>query len=361
MKISIVVPVYNGEKFLKECLDSLINQTHKNIEIVIVNDASTDNTKQIIQEYMSKDSRIIYIENKENMKLYETLCIAYENVTGDYITVCDADDLLHIEACTILLAKAIESNADIVTSIIWGQKLDNNIYPQSQEIDAVWTNTSNNPQAVLESYFINIKYKRNKTGGLIKREIVKKFLLYTFRNIKVNKFEDWISSPILYACSNKRIHIDSQIYEYRFNPDSETRRQNAKELVHYFREFSICYECNKSFFKTIKVWDMIKDRFIRDMELHLKGFVRISSSSVEELPLEVVSIINEFSDTLRSIFIKVYLEFSLENFCDDDCVSESVIMRNKWYDFGMMTRNHKIKHLIKYILRKLGLKFIYEK
>jgi len=345
MKISIIVPVYNGEEFLEECLNSLINQTYKNIEIVIVNDASTDKTKQIIQKYMDKDSRIVYIENKVNQKTYETICVGFENVTGDYITCCDADDSFHPEACQILYDKSLEHDADLVTSAF-------GFNTQALESDVVWTNTSDNPHEVLESYFISLRYKRNKTGSLIKRDVVRQFLLHTLRNIQSNQFEDWITSPILYAYSNKRVDTDYKIYKYRTNPNSVVRKKDKVIVLEYLSDITVYYQSNKSFFETIGVWDILKERFNRDTKLHIRDRLLVLPWCLFEAE-ELGEILNNWSnDTLKNIFIEELLEF---------LVTKNELTENKWYGFGLMNRKQKIKHIIKYILRKLGLKFIYEK
>ena len=72
MKISIIIPVYNVEKYLRQCLDSVINQTYKDLEIICVNDASTDSSLSILEEYAQKDNRIIIVNNPVNSKLGPT-------------------------------------------------------------------------------------------------------------------------------------------------------------------------------------------------------------------------------------------------------------------------------------------------
>ena len=352
MKISIVVPVYNGEEFLEECLDSLINQTHKNIEIVIVNDASTDSTKQIIQKYIDKDSCVVYIENKENLNTYESVCVGFENSTGDYITCCDADDSFHPEACQILYNKALEHDADLVTSDreSFEKKATYILYPQ--DTDIMWANTSDNPHAVLDSFFISLRYKRNRTGALIKKDVVIKFLSYALRGIKSNQFEDWITSPILYFYSNKRVQIGHKISSYRCNPNSVIGRRNKKIILEYLSDITVYYQSNKYFFESVGVWNILKERFHRDTKLHIRSRLLVLPWYLFEAE-ELGEILNNWSnDTLKNIFIEELLEF---------LVTKNKLTGNKWCNFGQMSRKQKIKHIIKGILRKLGLKFIYEK
>lgn len=94
-KISVIIPVYNAEKFLHRCLDSVINQTHENLEIICVNDESTDGSLEILQEYAAKDSRVI-IENQKNQGAPVARNRGIEIATGEYIHFVDADDWLNL-------------------------------------------------------------------------------------------------------------------------------------------------------------------------------------------------------------------------------------------------------------------------
>ena len=103
--ISIIVPVYNTEKFLRECLDSLINQTLKNIEIICVNDGSTDNSLDILKEYQKKDKRIKVID-QENAGLPIARRNATKKATGEYLQFVDSDDYIDKDTCECLFLYA---------------------------------------------------------------------------------------------------------------------------------------------------------------------------------------------------------------------------------------------------------------
>ena len=113
-KISIIVPVYNVEKYLSTCLDSLINQTLKDIEIICVNDGSTDNSLNILNEYAKNDPRIIVI-NKENSGPGACRNLGIEKATGEYIQFADSDDWIEKETCEICYQKAIEYNVNMLS------------------------------------------------------------------------------------------------------------------------------------------------------------------------------------------------------------------------------------------------------
>jgi len=112
-KVSIIVPIYNVEKYLPKCLDSLVNQTFKDIEILAISDGSPDNSVKIIKKYSKIDKRIKCIE-KENGGYGSVLEYAIKNITTEYFLICDPDDWLDENAIEILYSKAIKNKLDIV-------------------------------------------------------------------------------------------------------------------------------------------------------------------------------------------------------------------------------------------------------
>lgn len=109
--ISIIVPIFNAEKYINKCIDSLLNQTKKELEIILVNDGSTDNTENIIKNY--KDKRIKYYKNK-NQGIGKSRNFGITKATGKYIMFIDSDDYIEDNACELLFEKAEKDNLDIV-------------------------------------------------------------------------------------------------------------------------------------------------------------------------------------------------------------------------------------------------------
>ena len=114
-KITVIVPVYNVENYLNKCLDSLINQTYKNLEIIVINDGSTDNSGEICQEYAQKDNRIIYIE-QENGGLSDARNTGLERMTGSYVTFVDSDDWVEPDYVEVLYNKLLQ--LEIIVSLM---------------------------------------------------------------------------------------------------------------------------------------------------------------------------------------------------------------------------------------------------
>lgn len=113
-KVSVIIPVYNVEEYLRQALDSVVNQTLEDLEIICVDDCSTDNSLDILKEYASKDSRFKIYQQKENQGQGVARNIALDMATGEYIMFLDPDDWLDIHACEIAYNKIKKNNNDIV-------------------------------------------------------------------------------------------------------------------------------------------------------------------------------------------------------------------------------------------------------
>ncbi|MCR5342628.1 MAG: glycosyltransferase [Butyrivibrio sp.] len=112
-KISIIVPIYNVEKYLAKCLDTLTGQSLKDIEILAVNDGSTDGSLSILQQYAEKDSRIVIL-NKENGGLSDARNYAFSHIKGEYVGFIDSDDYVDPDMYEVMYNEAIKESADIV-------------------------------------------------------------------------------------------------------------------------------------------------------------------------------------------------------------------------------------------------------
>jgi len=114
-KVSIIVPVYNTEKYIEKCLKSLLNQTLKDIEIIVIDDGSTDNSKNIIKNFTEKDSRFKYWY-KENGGQATARNLGISKASGEYIAFIDSDDYVDKSMCKEMYECAINNNSDIVSA-----------------------------------------------------------------------------------------------------------------------------------------------------------------------------------------------------------------------------------------------------
>ena len=193
MKISIIVPIYNTEKYLDRCLNSLINQTYNNIEIILVNDASSDRSLDICKKYEELDDRIILINKIENEGQVKAYTEGLRISNGEYIGFVDSDDWVANNMYEEMIKEAKKKSAEMVVCGV--NKVYNNyqkkepkefseyknIYTKNEIKSYSYNNYSlNNPITNLIKY-----YRCNK---IIKRDILVDNLEYT--NSDIHIFED---------------------------------------------------------------------------------------------------------------------------------------------------------------------------
>lgn len=113
-KVSVIIPCYKTEQYLANCLDSVINQTYKNLEIIVVDDCSPDNSGAILETYRQRDSRIVILKHEQNKGLFQVRLTGIKHATGDYVCFVDSDDEISMDWIRLLVAEALKEKADIV-------------------------------------------------------------------------------------------------------------------------------------------------------------------------------------------------------------------------------------------------------
>lgn len=211
-KITVIVPVYNVEHYLEKCLDSLIDQTYKNLEIIVVNDGSTDNSGTICQEYAQKDDRIVYIE-KENGGLSDARNVGLDKMTGSYVTFVDSDDWVESDYVEVLYNKLIESQADVSVGNYYS-------YNEDERMDYFHINGDSYYEKVYDnvSIFENLyESKEMKNFALISAcgKLYKAKLFDYIRFDRGKLGEDGYMNQKLYLLVQKVIYINQGLYAYR--------------------------------------------------------------------------------------------------------------------------------------------------
>ena len=204
IKISITVPVYNTSFFLKQCLDSLLNQSLMNIEFIIVDDGSTDSSGLICDEYAKKDPRFKVI-HKENGGLASARQIGLENAKGDYIIVCDSDDWVEPDMYEKLYKKAIETDADIVTCGYFAE------YSDGRSVPIQYKFKENN--GIIDNMDFLINGAGSSWIKLIKKSLFKKANVNY--EMGINLGEDVLIIYKLLKTNPKIVQIDGNLYHYR--------------------------------------------------------------------------------------------------------------------------------------------------
>lgn len=221
--VSVIVPIYNTEKYLKKCVNSLLRQTYTELEIILVNDGSTDNSQLICEKFQKEDKRIIIL-NKENEGLELARKSGYKIATGKYIIHVDSDDYLPTDAIEVLVCKAEKENADIVignaTRIIGNKGIIKKIYKPVPEC-------SISRKEMLDKYYISFFGVNilpvSMWGKLYKKEFLEKIEI---KNIGLMHGEDICYNIQVFPYAQKIVVIENSVYYYRWG--GMTSKMNYK-------------------------------------------------------------------------------------------------------------------------------------
>lgn len=221
-KITIIVPVYNQERFLDKCLESVIEQTYRNTEIIAVDDGSTDNSPKMLDEWAKKDSRIKVI-HKKNEGLSSARNVALDIATGEYIAMIDSDDFWEKDALETLVTLTKSNDADMV--VARGRKVDTEgkLYKSKEKDISIYgegiiSEDEFWKRSPLNMYIIVVWSK------LYKREV--------WENVRFPQgmiYEDLATLCDVVKNCNRIYASDKVVYNWRINPDSITRQSFSKK------------------------------------------------------------------------------------------------------------------------------------
>lgn len=216
--ISVLIPAYNAEKYLEKCIKSITGQSLKNIEIIIVNDGSTDKTLEILEKLKESDNRIKVI-NQSNKGVSVVRNNALKYAKGEYISWIDSDDWID-ESLEEIYNKAKQENADIVVMDYWREENGEKKYIKDKIRE-------NNIEYINEIILgKSTGYLWNK---LIKTSLYRENGINFPENIKCG--EDRVILPKLLYFAKKIIKINKAYYHYIFNPKSLSKKQYSNEEI----------------------------------------------------------------------------------------------------------------------------------
>lgn len=221
--VSIIVPIYNVEAYLKQCLDSILSQSYSNLEVILVNDGSTDQSQIIINEYLKKDSRCIGVM-KENGGLSDSRNYGMQYVTGEYVLFVDSDDWLELSMVEVLIEASQKYQADIVQCGFYYA------YPKYLLYDNRWYQEDDSPcllnrDLAMKELVINEKIKNFAWGKLFKTTLVKD-IPFKFGVL----FEDVFWMHQIVHQLNKYVIVHYPLYYYRQRENSIVAQYRVKNL-----------------------------------------------------------------------------------------------------------------------------------
>ena len=222
-KVSVVTTVYNTEKYIKQCLDSICHQTYSNLQIIVVNDASKGNISEIMQEYIEKDSRMQYINLEENIGLFHARKTGAEIADGEYICFVDSDDYIGEDYIRSMVKTAIEQHADLVkTRFVLTDGTRNYVHSYIY----------NQPNVVLEGKEILQEYFNQEgldfSWHTVWNKLYKKSLwdkcvfYYNWIDEHLIMAEDFAYSTPLFAFAKKMVSISADEYFYMQRSEAST-------------------------------------------------------------------------------------------------------------------------------------------
>ncbi len=260
--ISIVLPVYNGEAYLSESIQSILNQTYANFELIIVNDCSSDNTEQIVKDFISKDGRITLINNKENQRLPRTLNIGFNIAKGRYLTWTSDDNIYHPTALEKMLTYL---KCHLNTGMVY---TDMCLIDKDGKVIGKRTSKDND-------YF---KYNCIGACFLYKRECKEAVGEYNPERFLVEDYDYWLRISQKFKIG----HIQEFLYDYRFHEKSLS--------------FSKMYQVGKRLSE-------LKCEYLEDIVKHLE------QQEVAALLFEIAV----YSDNVNSSEIQELRQYVVEN------------------------------------------------
>ena len=224
-KITVIVPVYNVENYLRKCLDSIIAQTYKNIEIIVVNDGSTDTSGEICKEFSGMDHRIIYIE-QENAGLSAARNTGLNNMSGDYVTFVDSDDWIEQDYIETLFKKIVEYQADIAVGNYYSYNEDEETYYFHIYGNSYYENVYDNI-SIFENLY---ESQEMKSFALISAwgKLYKAKLFDYLRFDKGKLGEDGYFNQKMYLSVSKVVYLNKGLYAYRQRSGSITKTWTEK-------------------------------------------------------------------------------------------------------------------------------------
>lgn len=277
--VSVILPTYNGEKFIEKSIESVLSQTYSNLELIIVNDCSTDGTEQIINQYAKRDDRIRIITNKKNMGLPKSLNIGFHHAKGKFLTWTSDDNYYEEEAFEQMIKHLREQKADFVYAAC-------NIIDAKDKI--IGRSTTNAPEKLAKANCIWACF-------LYKRKVLQCIGDY---NADLRLMEDYDYWLRVYEKGFRMYYIPRVLYNYRKHNKSLTSTKQSEI-------FLVDKRVRKLHIKKILFWGKgTRKEKLRDIYYMVYGLKSLSEKC-NQLDYYVYII---FAGILKALFTVCYKE-----------------------------------------------------
>lgn len=317
-KISVIVPIYNVEAYLERCLNAICGQSYKNLEIILVDDGSSDNCMQICAKFKDKDERIKVIR-QSNKGVSAARNKGLDAAKGDYIAFVDSDDYIHPEMYKRLYLLLKKYDADMSACFIRGCWDSNYTEPPRDDIEIRDYDKIGAIKSVFDS-----KYEINGTGVVVTNKLYKKKLFNNLRfSTQFKRGEDEQIICYLMKRVDKFVITDERLYYY-FNRSDSAIHRKAPEVQNIKDQLDLLnmYDERLSLFKEDEFKDIYNTCFRNMMNLTITAFFNMEDKGIKKILVRRYCChFNEFrkrivsdlsvKDKIRFLTFRIYPQFYL--------------------------------------------------
>lgn len=276
-KISVLIPMYNAEKYIKRCLKSVVNQTYKNLEIIVVNDGSTDNSLLLAKEFADKDNRIKIITKQNEKSLAKTRQFLINNVSTRLFVFVDSDDEINKNYVSLLYKNMMKYNVDLVGSSykIGNFLASNSIFSKNKIFDH---------NEIMSQMVLNKNIHFVTWNKLYKTEIAKKVSF----NDELHYGEDFDFCTKYVKYCKSAMFLNKRLYKYYLNKGSiihEKFSNSNKLFIEYL--ISRCEsETNENDRNTLRAWISFTSKYykrlMRKSKIKNEEYIKFLDNNIKE-------------------------------------------------------------------------------
>ena len=246
MKISVIIPVYNAENYIENCIERLEKQTYKNFEIVAINDASRDNSLALLNKLCKKYKNLVIINLKKNGGAYFARQEGIKNATGDYIMFVDSDDYISDDAMEKLVKIINDKHVDIV-------KFRYQTYPKTIYSPEIFSEDqkiiTEDEKKIIYNLLLSSKKLNNLSTIIAKKQLFDNSRL----DERISLAEDYLQCCYAYTNAKRILFINDIFYFYYMNENSTTHSKNLNIIIENISDEITVYEYLK---KIIGIWGL---------------------------------------------------------------------------------------------------------
>jgi glycosyltransferase involved in cell wall biosynthesis len=309
-KISVVIPVYNVEKYIKECLDSVINQTYKNLQIILVDDGSTDNSGEICDEYASKDNRITVI-HQENQGAGAAKNSGIELATGEYLSLIDSDDYIELNYYETLLSVMKNYNADVVQCLFYNVFV-NKSHKRNYNFPSPKNRKLRTKQFLFEMLY-DWKY------AVFWNKLFKTELLKNNRFPFGRKIDDEFFTYKLICNAKSIVNINDSLYNYRMRNSSVMNEESKSRLI---RDRIDCFEERHNYVSNLF------PKLNKDFYNHFSNYLLYNKNNCKDSNMIAIldKYIEKYPIVRENILEKIIRKIKFNKF-----ISDSTILNGEYF------------------------------